>query len=94
MPADLLATRRNDYSQNGEDGIIDAIFAAIAPTNRWCCEFGAWDGLHFSNSRRLKWFPNSFRLCLFATKVMLVLLPRSSRECAFSRSPRKSASVS
>ena len=50
---DLLDSARNDFSQNGEDGIIEAIFSTIGETTRWCCEFGAWDGIHFSNTRRL-----------------------------------------
>jgi hypothetical protein len=49
----LLAHRHNVFSQFGEDGIIEAIFGAIGETTRWCCEFGAWDGLHLSNTRRL-----------------------------------------
>jgi hypothetical protein len=49
----LLAHRRNVYSQFGEDGIIETILRAIGETTRWCCEFGAWDGLHLSNTRRL-----------------------------------------
>ena len=36
---------RREYSQNGEDGIIAAIFAKIATTNEYCVEFGVEDGL-------------------------------------------------
>ncbi|MDD5041831.1 MAG: hypothetical protein PHX87_00550 [Candidatus Peribacteraceae bacterium] len=36
---------RREYSQNGEDGIIAAIFAKIGTTNRSCVEFGVEDGL-------------------------------------------------
>jgi hypothetical protein len=50
---DLLELSRNDFSQNGEDGIIEAILSIIGEGTRWCCEFGAWDGIHFSNTRRL-----------------------------------------
>ena len=53
MSVDLLDAARDDFSQNGEDGVIEAIFAQIGESSRWCCEFGAWDGLHFSNTRRL-----------------------------------------
>jgi hypothetical protein len=49
----LLAHARNVFSQNGEDGIINAIFSVIGLTRRICCEFGAWDGLHLSNTRSL-----------------------------------------
>jgi len=45
--------RRNIYSQNGEDGIIDAIFDKIGTKNKWCLEVGASDGIMFSNTRRL-----------------------------------------
>lgn len=43
----------NIYSQEGADGILEAIFEKIGETNRFCCEFGAADGLWFSNTRRL-----------------------------------------
>jgi hypothetical protein len=50
---DLTDNRKNVYSQNGDDGIIEQIFATIGERTRWCCEFGAWDGIHLSNTRRL-----------------------------------------
>ena len=46
----------NKFSQNGEDGIIQEILNRISlQTNlsSWCCEFGAWDGIHLSNTARL-----------------------------------------
>lgn len=45
--------RRNVTSQNGEDGIIERIFEIIGATNRWCVEFGAWDGKLHSNTWNL-----------------------------------------
>lgn len=46
-----LATRAaNVTSQSGEDGVIAAIFERIGKKSGWCVEFGAWDGLHFSNT--------------------------------------------
>lgn len=42
----------NLYSQNGEDGVLQAIFERIGATNKWCFECGAADGLWFSNTRR------------------------------------------
>ena len=50
---------RNVTSQSGEDGILEEIFRRIQPTandtakQRWCVEFGAWDGVHLSNTRQL-----------------------------------------
>jgi hypothetical protein len=49
----LLSHRRNIYSQNGEDGIIEIIFSEIGIEHYACCEFGAWDGIHLSNCRKL-----------------------------------------
>lgn len=56
MPAlenSLLDFARNEHSQNGEDGIVARIFDVIGETTRLCGEFGAWDGLHLSNTRAL-----------------------------------------
>ncbi len=47
------ATRFDRFSQNGEDGIIAALFGELGPGDRRCCEFGAWDGIHLSNCRNL-----------------------------------------
>lgn len=46
---------KNIYSQFGEDGIIERIFKVVKPTqnDRWCVEFGAWDGIEYSNTRNL-----------------------------------------
>jgi hypothetical protein len=49
----LLSHAANVYSQTGEDGIIAAILALLPETDRWCVEFGAWDGVHLSNVRKL-----------------------------------------
>jgi hypothetical protein len=48
----MLSYRQNIYSQNGEDGVLEHILNNIE-TNNTCCEFGAWDGKHFSNTFRL-----------------------------------------
>ena len=52
---DYLAKRKNFYSQNGEDGIIEEILCRIPKSekNSWCVEFGAWDGKHMSNTFHL-----------------------------------------
>lgn len=50
----LQGLQRNDYSQFGEDGLVEAVFARIGETNRWCFEVGAADGLFFSNTKRMR----------------------------------------
>jgi len=40
----------NIKSQCGEDGIIVKILDIISPANSFCVEFGAWDGIHLSNT--------------------------------------------
>lgn len=45
----LLEFSKNIASQCGEDGIIQKIFETIRPTNKYCVEFGAWDGKYLSN---------------------------------------------
>lgn len=49
----LLDYARDEYSQNGDDGIIGQIFSVIRDGPGLCCEFGAWDGIHLSNTRAL-----------------------------------------
>jgi hypothetical protein len=43
----------NVTSQNGEDGIITKIFEFIPYPDKWCVEFGAWDGKFLSNCYNL-----------------------------------------
>ncbi len=43
----------NRYSQCGEDGLLEAIFSRIGPTNRWIVECGAGHPTLCSNSRAL-----------------------------------------
>ena len=49
----LLAYSRNVTSQCGEDGIIEHICDVLDPANRYCVEFGAWDGVYLSNTCNL-----------------------------------------
>ena len=49
----LLEYRRDVYSQTGEDGIIEKILEIIPQNDKWCVEFGAWDGLLAANTRHL-----------------------------------------
>lgn len=41
------------YSQTGEDGVIAKALQLLPAKNRWCVEFGAWDGKHLSNTYNL-----------------------------------------
>lgn len=43
----------NVVSQFGEDGILQKIFEILPDCNKWCVEFGAWDGKYMSNCYNL-----------------------------------------
>jgi hypothetical protein len=48
--------RRNIHSQHGEDGVIEKALECIASVgtlDKWCVEFGAWDGKYLSNTYRV-----------------------------------------
>src|SRR5438552_3953707 len=49
----LLEHQRNVHSQAGEDGIVGQILETIPENDKWCVEFGAWDGLFLTNTRNL-----------------------------------------
>lgn len=49
----LNAYARNVTSQEGEDGIIEKVLDVINETNKWCVEFGSWDGKKLSNTFNL-----------------------------------------
>jgi hypothetical protein len=49
----LKKYRKNIYSQNGEDGVIEEICSRLQITFGTFVEFGAWDGKHLSNTYRL-----------------------------------------
>jgi hypothetical protein len=49
----LLNHRRNVTSQCGEDGILEKVFEVIGEHGKTCVEFGAWDGVRFSNTHHL-----------------------------------------
>jgi hypothetical protein len=43
--------RKNFYSQNGEDGVIQELFNRLQiGSSGWVVEFGAWDGRYLSNT--------------------------------------------
>ncbi|PKN29501.1 MAG: hypothetical protein CVU64_07840 [Deltaproteobacteria bacterium HGW-Deltaproteobacteria-21] len=52
-PAWLLDFKSDSYSQSGEDGIVEKILQILPKRDKWCVEFGAWDGIFKSNSRNL-----------------------------------------
>lgn len=44
--------RDNVYSQCGQDGVVAKAFEILGIYTGYCVEFGAWDGVYLSNSRR------------------------------------------
>lgn len=53
MGAPLYEFRYNVHSQMGEDGILEELFHRLDIHSGWVVEFGAWDGVHLSNTYRL-----------------------------------------
>jgi hypothetical protein len=49
----LLDHAANVYSQAGEDGVLAKILDVLGDGNKWCVEFGAWDGKYLSNTYNL-----------------------------------------
>lgn len=52
-PTWLLDFKSDTYSQAGEDGIIKKIIEVMPQNDKWCVEFGAWDGVYGSNTKNL-----------------------------------------
>jgi hypothetical protein len=51
MHASFLSKyRANVNSQNGEDGILREMLRRLNIRSGYVCEFGAWDGVHLSNT--------------------------------------------
>lgn len=46
----ILAHRKTYYSQNGEDGVLEYLLSKLPERDKWCVEFGAWDGKYLSNT--------------------------------------------
>lgn len=53
MLLNLNDFKKNKYSQNGEDGVLEKIFQELDIDKGVFCEFGAWDGIHLSNTYAL-----------------------------------------
>ena len=52
-PCWLSEFRQDTYSQTGEDGVLEKILTTLPVKDNWCVEFGAWDGQHLSNTKKL-----------------------------------------
>lgn len=50
----LEAHSQSVHSQGGEDGVLLRLFEKIGVVNRSFVEFGAWDGVHLSNTANLR----------------------------------------
>jgi len=46
----LNAFEKNVTSQHGENGIIEKVLEVIKENDKWCVEFGSWDGKQCSNT--------------------------------------------
>jgi len=51
---DLSVYEKSFYSQNGEDGVISRLVQLIRPSEKFCVEFGAYDGVTGSNTYLLR----------------------------------------
>lgn len=49
----LLDFAEDVNSQTGEDGVLRKVLDVLPDRDGWCVEFGAWDGLHLTNTRDL-----------------------------------------
>jgi Methyltransferase FkbM domain len=52
----LRSFAKNVHSQYGEDGIVGELLRRVSSAvalDRWCVEFGAWDGVYLSNTCNL-----------------------------------------
>ena len=81
--------KKNIYSQNGEDGIIHKLFQILKIKEKiWVCEFGAWDGVHLSNTFALvekgakavyiEGEPNKYKDLLNTVKIHKNIIPINS----------------
>ena len=47
-----LLYRKNVHSQGGEDGVLAELLRRLPTRTNWVCEFGALDGIQYSNTFR------------------------------------------
>jgi len=59
----LAEFSHNEYSQFGEDGIIEKILSIIGNGNKTCVEFGAWNGVYDANTAKL-WLEKGWKALL------------------------------
>lgn len=52
-PTWLQDYKADVHSQIGEDGVLAKILELLPEKDKWCVEFGAWDGRHLSNTCNL-----------------------------------------
>lgn len=77
----LLEYKYNKYSQTGEDGIIAQILEIIPYGNKWCVEFGAWDGQYLTNTRNLIESSNFSAVLIEADKKRFQQLQSNYSQC-------------
>lgn len=65
------------YSQMGEDGTIEKIIKILPENDKWCVEFGAWDGKYSSNTRHLIESRNYSAVLIEASKTKFKDLQRN-----------------
>ncbi len=51
---DLESSASRHYSQGGEDGVLLRLFEKLGVDHGFFVEFGAWDGVHLSNTANLR----------------------------------------
>ena len=78
----LLKFRKNITSQDGEDGIIEKIFDTIGTQNKWCVEFGAYDGLTNCNTHTLVTSKNWNAIFIEGDSDLYGLLVKTYDGCA------------
>ncbi|MAH97801.1 MAG: hypothetical protein CMA12_00420 [Euryarchaeota archaeon] len=76
----FLKYRKNVYSQNGEDGILLEICDRIGLKDLEVCEFGAWDGKHFSNTFNLVKNHNAKAVYIESDKIKFLDLLKTANK--------------